>query len=78
LLSLAPAVLVAMTPMTGVDSRLNGREKAVKEEPKASRGSGESHQKLHQKLHYSTVQKSGEWPHRVCHGGGALELRGAS
>lgn len=29
LLSLAPAVLVAMTPMTGVDSRLNGREMHV-------------------------------------------------
>ena len=50
-LSLAPAVLA----MTGADSctksRSNGREKAVKEEPKASRGCRESHQKPHQKLH---------------------------
>ena len=50
-LSLAPAVLA----MTGADSctksRSNGREKAVKQEPKASRDSGESHQKPHQKLH---------------------------
>jgi hypothetical protein len=54
-LSLAPDVLA----MTGADghaaratkSRSKGREKAVKEEPKASRGSGESHQKPHQKLH---------------------------
>jgi hypothetical protein len=41
--------------MTGADSctksRSNGREKAVKEEPKASRGCRESHQKPHQKLH---------------------------
>ena len=51
---LAPFVL----PMTGADgheeptkSRSNGREKAVKQEPKASRDSGESHQKPHQKLH---------------------------
>jgi hypothetical protein len=52
LLSLAPAVLVAMT---GADSSTkrgsNGREKAVKEEPKDSRDSGESHQKTHQKIH---------------------------
>ena len=50
-LSLAPAVLA----MTGADSctksRSNGREKAVKGEPKDSRGSGESHQKTHQKIH---------------------------
>ena len=51
---LAPFVL----PMTGADGneeptkrRSNGREKAVKQEPKASRDSGESHQKPHQKLH---------------------------
>jgi hypothetical protein len=32
-------------------SRSNSREKAVKGEPKDSRGSGESHQKTHQKIH---------------------------
>jgi hypothetical protein len=47
--------------MTGADghdgrtkrpmSRSNSREKAVKGEPKDSRGSGESHQKTHQKIH---------------------------
>ena len=51
LFSLARAVLA----MTGADSSTkrgsNGREKAVKEEPKDSRDSGESHQKTHQKIH---------------------------